>query len=579
MNIRCRRMFALLLLALVPGRPETVAGVPRWEGDNLGNGNNPPAQNAALPAGLKNSVVRVRTFFGNNLQGAMTDVIASGCLLLAKRDGADIDTGRICILTSDHNISVTPDKKFNYWQVGFGNGQFDPDIPIGLRAFHHNNPAAQIKKNGLALQMKAENGKRPDIGILGIIVNEWSVLPGTLDPPPVKAPAAVDPETGAQVPVVAGYGNTGTVDTGNRRYTEVSEYGTLRTGTNRVDQEVNHTNDMETRAGVRGEYKALEASMQFHPDAQAQPTSADAYILNKDSGGPTLQKVGNEWRLIGVHSESEPTETGGIVTEGKKLWDVRAAEYSDFIERSCKVVAEMPNYERTRPSKKRRGRSDESPASYDGGGEQLGLSVSPMGDTGYSGDPILSADVTWPPLRLLGATPTGDFAFDTDTTVRLEIAEGSATYLRARVPLLMYETRSKTFVALLRDVRLAGASPSQPFYDPTLIAPSSPWIGALRDGLDPASSMYLGGEGLWVEFTTSQDLAALTSEFTASASTSGQAVFYADGPTAGVPTAVPVASPWGLVVLALGLTSLAGLRLAVRRVRTSEPGPVGRWIR
>lgn len=257
-------VFGLALFAS-PG-----SGLARWEGDALNN-NNPPAQNANLPDTVKAAVLRLKT--QTIKEGVLTSRLASGVLLNTKRANADASEGRIALLSCDHNTAIPTGEKVPNWSLAFGNGQTSDN-------------SLRIRKNDV-LRPPLKDGKRPDVAVLGAEAEDWSKLPAGVMPAPVNV------ETDTTLIVQAGFGRTGTVNITERRYYEVDEFGTLRIGTNRIDQVLAHTTEALPPVNVAYAFRALESSMQFAPQ-EGDATSADSHFLNADSGGPTFQKKRRE---------------------------------------------------------------------------------------------------------------------------------------------------------------------------------------------------------------------------------------------------------------------------------------------
>jgi hypothetical protein len=298
--------------------------------------------------------------------------------------------------------------------------------------------------------------------------------------------------------------------------------------------------------------------MSFRP-LENPPTSATSHILSADSGGPSFQKQNNKWTLVGVHSVSEENAQGQV-KEGYKEWDVRAADYIDWARKAC-TDAMDPKPEPAR-EKKNSGTSGGSSMHYDATNQELSFTPHHMVDTGYANDPILTADVKMPSVLLDGTLPDGNFFFESPLDERLTIADGSSTYLRAEIPFLMYKPDMNSFFGQLTEIALSGADPSQPFYDPTLVAPDSPWIAEMRDLLDPTSPDFDPDQKLWFTYNPSDDILGLTQGFTMDATTSSLGVDRIFG-------AVPVPEP--NVTLLLGFA--AAIASASRRLRGINYGP------
>jgi hypothetical protein len=295
--------------------------IARWNGDALGGGNNPPAQNVNLPAAVQNTFVRILLGYSNRGSGIETQVFGSGIVLGARRDGPNSATGRLCVLTGFHNTEApaTALTRIARVFVAFGNGNDFRTNRFSVRYTDLIRPPAN------------NQGRAPDLTVIPIQVNDWArEVPAQMETSIPVANAAVDNEF-----VMAGFGRTGVVDVPNREYDPSNaEFGTMRTGTNTVDALVANTTNASPRTTTQFEYASIRSNLDFTPGAPAAITFGQAHFLNSDSGGPTIRRVENVWSLIGIHSDSVSRADQGV-DEGMRQWDVRAWEYRDWIRRSC----------------------------------------------------------------------------------------------------------------------------------------------------------------------------------------------------------------------------------------------------
>lgn len=294
-------------------------GIARWNGDALNN-NNPPAQNFNLPAPVQNTFVRILLGYSERGSGTEVQVRGSGIVLGARRDTPTSATGRLCVLTGFHNTEASARALVNIARVfvAFGNGD------------NWQNNRFSVRYRNLIRPPVNNNGRAPDLTVIPIEVTDWAnQVPAQLQMRTGLTDVAVDNEI-----VLAGFGRTGEVDVPNREYDPSNAgFGTMRSGNNTVDALVNNITNASGRTGTRFEYESIRSDMDFRPAAGAG-TSADAHMLNSDSGGPTMRFVDNQWRLAGIHSDSVSRADQGV-DEGMRQWDVRAHEYRDWITRSC----------------------------------------------------------------------------------------------------------------------------------------------------------------------------------------------------------------------------------------------------
>lgn len=316
-----RGIIAALTVPLLAFSP----GLARWNGDNLGGNNNPPTKNLDLPAGIANLFVRVNLNWV--VEGVSKSELASGIVIGFKRDSADSETGRVCVLTAAHNVALPSDFKGKFYTRSFAFGDQGSNYPNIIA----DSGVLRRIPHGY-FPYPAQRGVRPDLAILVGTVTDWDK-----QVPKMLTPAAVAAEDGSDL-LLAGFGNTGRVDTENRRYYVVKGYGTLRSGTAKVKAVEEHTDDSTGRDGSTYTFKAIKSLMEFRPLEAKASTSASAFFLNGDSGGPTLQKQGDSYKLVGIHSESHYVSgqgEGDYVREDNPQWDVRTQDYAEWINKTC----------------------------------------------------------------------------------------------------------------------------------------------------------------------------------------------------------------------------------------------------
>lgn len=326
------RIQVIGLFAVFAGMTTSAHAIGRWMGDNLTN-NNPPAQNFALPAGIRNSVVRVETNYVVDQVG--TSLFASGVVIAAHRDQVDGrpgKTGMLCVLTADHDTA---------FPAGVREGIFN------TRAIVFNDRARGergiLVGRNMTVRGPGNNDLRVDIALLGVPIRDWDrQVPAELTPAAIMEPV-VDGEI-----VLSGFGRTASIDTARRRMNILGgdndpRPGTYRAGTNIIDAiDANHTVAAGARLGAqRWRFDAIRSDMDFI-GAAGRETGADAHMLNADSGGPTFQLIDRTWGLVGSHSESEEA-MGGLITEGNRQWDVRLWNHRAWIRENCANLVPEPS--------------------------------------------------------------------------------------------------------------------------------------------------------------------------------------------------------------------------------------------
>lgn len=259
----------------------------------------------ALPAGVKNTVVRYGT--------------GSGTVIAVKPiDKSDPKKGGyLCLLTADHVGGE--------W-MGFGNGA-SPSGKEGEYKVVWTSPRLKNAKD------KPEDPDTfVDIKMVGIKVDDLTKLPEMTFP-------SIGTLTENSELVQAGYGESAAADTLQRAYYPVNEYGTYRCGTN--DQPTK--SDTYTRNVYK--FKAIRAPLYFKPNGAFGDniTFGSSYLLAGDSGGPSFQKMDDAFLLVGVHSGAQVfnDDAGQPYVPSGSIWaDVRASEYSDWINQQCMAVPE-----------------------------------------------------------------------------------------------------------------------------------------------------------------------------------------------------------------------------------------------
>jgi hypothetical protein len=148
--------------------------------------------------------------------------------------------------------------------------------------------------------------------------------------------------------LLAGYGNTGRVDDpeGAREYVVADEFGTYRNG--HAAEIATVTSPVYTGGDTTYQFVALQNTLQFMPGS-GEIRFGEGHILPGDSGGPSLQWTVDgqfDWwpLLVGIHAASERSPIGPWVSEGARGWDVRVANYLDWINPACDGSIAPPSY-------------------------------------------------------------------------------------------------------------------------------------------------------------------------------------------------------------------------------------------
>jgi len=273
-----------------------------------------PDRNAELPAKIEKAIVRV-----DNGSGIVLKVRPD------RRGGA-----WLCVLTADHVGN-------NARAIGFGNGR----VANGDGA---NEFRVRATFRGPVIRHEGRE-VRVDLAVLSVYVDNLAQLLTGLG---IREFQEI--EIGELAPdrdvTLAGYGAYAELDGIRRLYSIINEFGTYRSGTNRatVGRRPVFNRD-RTRA-----FLPLQGDLTLSPprDQALIATSGDAYVLSGDSGGPTLQKVGDNWLLMGIHSFAElhpdpdTREPDAVVHENGVWTDVYTHQYRRWITNKCMAAVPEP---------------------------------------------------------------------------------------------------------------------------------------------------------------------------------------------------------------------------------------------
>lgn len=267
------------------------------------------------PDPIRNAIVRVEMDEGGST------FAGTGTVIEVHSDGVGLG-GWICVLTADHVVRESTGALGGTFRVGFGDE--------GGGGVEFSSASTTINVAG----GPANGTDRVDLGILGVRVADMTTLPAFALP----TLSAVDDGTTIYL---SGYGDQATLDGPNRRYDVVPTFGSILSGFNGVDDQAEFS---MASGSFTYRFDSLEASTMFGPPAPDPAIQGEAHVLAGDSGGPSWTPFDTGWGLVGVHSVSETHVGGGseTVEEGDRLWDVRVASYSTWIDLTCDAVVPEP---------------------------------------------------------------------------------------------------------------------------------------------------------------------------------------------------------------------------------------------
>lgn len=292
--------------------------------------------NAEIAVGVRYCIVRVGKGvlkFREKISGP----VSSGIVIRYKPDNVLLGNGAdIWVLTSDHGTRPLEGRQLFGVYVGFG------DQTTGFPKYK----ATEVIR-GDEIKDPVE-GKPIDLAILKVRIDDVGDLPGKLTPPAIAEVAADKPL------FLAGYGRTAGKFADDRdgtgyRFDKTIPIGTYRAGTDTLkEREADHVT-----TGRGGEewamvyrYDSLVGELVYKDTLGADNNllyeAGDAYVLAGDSGGPTLQKIDNVWKLVGIHSESENPNANGILLSRSNWWDVDLSKYKTEIERKAGIGGLRP---------------------------------------------------------------------------------------------------------------------------------------------------------------------------------------------------------------------------------------------
>lgn len=320
-------MKKLLSLFLAVALATAASPIARWmKGDPPNN----LKTDADLPGDLLNSFIRTRknSFYPKN-GGKEFDAYASGVVVKTQLDEKK-NEGYIWIATADH--VVAPRKAENgenpmtSLYIGFGNGDTDKNKPI--------TPVEKVFRGPII------GGKRADIAIIRYFADNLLKLPDKLQAIPIGGWSGDK----KNVVVMAGSGDYAkSADAEEWLYNVTTkDSGVLRRGINTIDEAVvNSFTDQGST--IEYKYQSLKSKLDFQFDEKGKAYSADAYFLGSDSGGATLEKSGDKWNVVGIHSVSEGSQVDPTkMKDGYKQWDANIGhkDYAEWLKQSLAPVPE-----------------------------------------------------------------------------------------------------------------------------------------------------------------------------------------------------------------------------------------------
>jgi hypothetical protein len=192
---------------------------------------------------------------------------------------------------------------------------------------------------------------------------------------------------------------------------------------------------------------------------------------------------------------------------------------------------------------------------YDASLQKLSFAADRMTETGFPNDPVVtgSASVNIPESLKAGELPDGNFLFEPGQDAFFDISQGSNVFLRAKMPVLIYQAQENSFLGLLTD--------------PMFSSSGSPWMSGLAGLLDESSAAFDPDLSLYFTYQPSENLLSMTQGFTATGISGGMDEIFVAGPVA-------VPEPASLALFSLGIAAFVLLgQLGARRHRYKQ-----RWL-
>lgn len=177
------------------------------------------------------------------------------------------------------------------WKVGFGGGSAE-----GAWDIMANSTTARVIRGPLD-----QNGNRVDLAFLAVRYSDVT---------PFQPIALAAPTVGGAV-ILAGYGHRASLDNINVRYDIVPDYGAFRSGPNRIDDQ-GLLNGVSVVDGIGYHFVGTKSDLDITGPGGIPLFVGEGYVLNGDSGGPTLASDGKGgFALVGIHHSSQTWSTPG----------------------------------------------------------------------------------------------------------------------------------------------------------------------------------------------------------------------------------------------------------------------------
>jgi len=204
---------------------------------------------------------------------------------------------------------------------------------------------------------------------------------------------------------------------------------------------------------------------------------------------------------------------------------------------------------------------------YDALTETLSIRDDVIVSPGGSSDPINGAEVLVPSFHFNGYLGEGLYYFFNESFADIVIDKEGEVFLRGEISALLYDAPRNYFYWTIANSKLAGASPTSNFYDPTLTSIVSPFIAELLARLDESSPMYKPDDLLYFSYQPDVNFGQATFGFTRDSSSAGGNGFF---------TSEPVPEPSTIALLTTGLIALIlGGSLTLRSRRPAAKAAPG----